>query len=144
MLNFSWPFAGLTLSDDGMTLRLAGRVHSVRFERAMRTRFPQNKNEEIRRIVEIYGLTGRTWFVFEPWDPTGGKLLAIQASAASLTREEPSRRQLRSDRHSLFRPGLLHRCCTVAALTERSRDAGGPIRIRSWLRVRDSNPEPCG
>jgi hypothetical protein len=55
----------------------------VVLERALRIRFPQPENEEVRALVEIDGSTGRKWFVFEPISGQGGRKLTIQASGVS-------------------------------------------------------------
>ena len=42
MFNATWPFAGLTLNDDGMTLRLLGFVH---------TRHAWSKVQSVEHVV---------------------------------------------------------------------------------------------
>src|SRR5438093_6123424 len=61
----------------------SGATITVRFDHALRARFPETKNERIRRLVEVSGSSGRTWFVFEPVDGNHGRVLAVQAASAS-------------------------------------------------------------
>ena len=53
------------------------------FERALRIRFPEPKNEDVRALVEIEGSTGRKWFHFEPVRSQSGRKLTVQASGVS-------------------------------------------------------------
>jgi hypothetical protein len=61
----------------------SGTTLIVTFERALRIRTPESRNEVIAHLTEIEGVTGRKWFVFEPIDQQPGRKMAVQASAVS-------------------------------------------------------------
>ena len=60
----------------------SGASFTISFERALSVQFPTRDNESVRRVIEVSGASGRTWFVFEPGEPNDQRVLAIQASAA--------------------------------------------------------------
>ena len=62
----------------------AGKTTTIAFEHALSVRFPTRENESVGRLIEVSGASGRTWFVFEPAEPSDQRVLAIQASSAQV------------------------------------------------------------
>jgi len=65
-----------------------GATVTIAFERALSVQMPTPENEFVRRVIEVSGASGRTWFVFEPAEPNDQRVLAIQASSASVQLHE--------------------------------------------------------
>lgn len=59
-----------------------GATLTITFERALSVHLPSPENESVRRLVEVLGASGRTWFVFEPAEPNDQRVLAVQALSA--------------------------------------------------------------
>jgi hypothetical protein len=64
----------------------SGASFTVRFGRAFRARFPEPRNEKIRRLVEVSGFQWPNMVMFAPVDGNNGRVLAVQAPSASWLR----------------------------------------------------------